>query len=83
MCVGDFALLLNAGMSVKQALIYNAISALLCIMGMVVGVAVSNISAATSWIFAVIAGLFLYIALVDMVVLVHYLFIYSQNQHTI
>jgi len=67
MSVGDFALLLNAGMSVKHALIYNAVSAVVCIMGMVVGVAVSNISTATTWIFAFIAGLFLYIALVDMV----------------
>jgi len=67
MSVGDFAILLNAGMSVKQALVYNFASALPCIMGTVVGVAVGNISSATSWIFAFIAGLFLYIALVDMV----------------
>jgi len=67
MSVGDFAMLLNAGMSAKQALVYNCVSSLLCMMGMVVGVAVGNISSATSWIFALIAGLFLYIALVDMV----------------
>jgi len=60
-------MLLNAGMSAKQALVYNCVSSLLCMMGMVVGVAVGNISSATSWIFALIAGLFLYIALVDMV----------------
>jgi len=61
-------MLLNAGMSAKQALIYNCVSSVLCMMGMVFGVAVGNISSATSWIFALIAGLFLYVALVDMVV---------------
>jgi len=64
---GDFAMLLNAGMSAKQALVYNCMSSLLCMLGMVFGVAVGNISSATSWIFALIAGLFLYVALVDMV----------------
>lgn len=64
--LGDFAMLLNAGMSAKQALTYNCVSSVLCMLGMVVGVAVGNISSATSWIFALIAGLFLYIALVDM-----------------
>ena len=67
MSVGDFAILLSAGMSVKQALVYNFLSAVTCIMGAVVGVIVGNISSATSWIFALVAGLFLYIALVDMV----------------
>jgi len=68
MFVGDFAMLLNAGMSAKQALVYNCVSSVLCMLGMVFGVAVGNISSATSWIFALIAGLFLYVALVDMVV---------------
>jgi len=67
MLTGDFAMLLNAGMSAKQALVYNCMSSLLCMLGMVFGVAVGNISSATSWIFALIAGLFLYVALVDMV----------------
>ena len=66
---GDFAMLLNAGMSAKQALVYNCVSSVLCLFGMVVGVIVGNIATASSWIFAVIAGLFLYISLVDMVVI--------------
>jgi zinc transporter ZupT len=64
---GDFAMLLNAGMSAKQALVYNCVSSILCLLGMIIGVVVGNIAAATTWIFAVIAGLFLYVALVDMV----------------
>jgi len=64
---GDFAMLMNAGMSAKQALVYNCVSSVLCLIGMVVGVAVGNLYSADLWIFAIIGGLFLYIALVDMV----------------
>lgn len=60
-------MLLNAGMSAKQALVYNCVSSILCLFGMIIGVVVGNIASATTWIFAVIAGLFLYVALVDMV----------------
>jgi len=65
---GDFAMLLNAGMTAKQALVYNCVSSVLCMLGMIFGVVVGNITSATSWIFALIAGLFLYVALVDMVI---------------
>lgn len=64
--LGDFAVLLNAGMSVKKAIIYNLVSAATCLPGMVVGVVVGNLQGATSWIFALVAGFFLYIALVDL-----------------
>ena len=65
--VGDFAVLLKAGMSVKQALVYNIISSVLCFVGMLIGVAVGNMSSASLWIFALAGGMFIYIALVDMV----------------
>lgn len=64
---GDFAVLLRAGMPAKQAVLYNCLSSLLCFIGMLIGVAVGNISSASLWIFAVVGGMFLYIALVDMV----------------
>ncbi|XP_076337873.1 zinc transporter ZIP10-like [Tachypleus tridentatus] len=64
--LGDFAMLLKAGMSVKQALLYNGVSSILCFIGMVIGVAMGNVSTASMWIFAGAAGMFLYIALVDM-----------------
>ena len=67
MLTGDFAMLLNAGMSPKQALVYNCVSSLLCMLGMVVGVGIGNVATASPWIFSLVAGLFLYIALVDMV----------------
>lgn len=72
MCVfwlsGDFAVLLKAGMSVKQAIVYNLLSALMAYVGMLIGTAVGQYTEnVTSWIFAVTAGMFLYVALVDMV----------------
>uniref|UniRef100_A0AAV2JYC0 Zinc transporter ZIP10 n=1 Tax=Knipowitschia caucasica TaxID=637954 RepID=A0AAV2JYC0_KNICA len=65
--LGDFAVLIKAGMSVKQAIAYNVLSALMAYVGMVVGTAVGQYTHhLTSWIFAVTAGMFLYVALVDM-----------------
>lgn len=61
-------MLLKAGMTVKQAIVYNLLSALMAYFGMVIGTAVGQYTHnVTSWIFAVTAGMFLYVALVDMV----------------
>ncbi|XP_066497017.1 zinc transporter ZIP10 [Hoplias malabaricus] len=65
--LGDFAVLLKAGMSVKQAIVYNLLSALMAYFGMLIGTAVGQYTHnVTSWIFAITAGMFLYVALVDM-----------------
>ncbi|XP_037343922.2 zinc transporter ZIP10 [Pungitius pungitius] len=65
--LGDFAVLLKAGMSVKQAIFYNLLSALMAYVGMVIGTAVGQYTHnVTNWIFAITAGMFLYVALVDM-----------------
>lgn len=64
---GDFAMLLKTGMKVKQALFYNGLSSILCFVGMLIGVSLGNVNSATNWVFAGTAGMFLYIALVDMV----------------
>lgn len=65
---GDFAVLLKAGMSVKQAIVYNLLSALMAYVGMMIGAAVGQYTEnVTNWIFAITAGMFLYVALVDMV----------------
>ena len=64
---GDFAVLLNAGLSYKMALFLNFISALSAFAGLAVGIAVSTQMEAREWIFAIAAGMFLYVALVDMV----------------
>ncbi|KAK3786505.1 hypothetical protein RRG08_039152 [Elysia crispata] len=64
--IGDFAVLLRAGMSAKQAIMYNCLSSILCFLGMLIGVALGNMASATEYIFACVGGMFLYIALVDM-----------------
>ncbi|KFP43081.1 Zinc transporter ZIP14, partial [Chlamydotis macqueenii] len=56
---------LNAGMTLRQALFFNFISACCCYVGLAFGiVAGSHFSA--NWIFALAGGMFLYIALADM-----------------
>lgn len=60
-------MLLKAGMSVKRAVCYNVLSSALCLAGMVAGVLAGHAPSATRWLFAAAAGMFLYIALVDMV----------------
>ncbi|XP_037373052.1 zinc transporter ZIP6-like [Talpa occidentalis] len=66
--LGDFAVLLKAGMTVKQAVLYNALSAMLAYLGMATGIFIGHYAENVSmWIFALTAGLFMYVALVDMV----------------
>ena len=65
--LGDFAVLLKAGMSAKQAVYYNVLSSILSFFGMCLGIMIGNTPEASSWIFAAAAGMFIYIALVDMV----------------
>ncbi|EUB58781.1 Zinc transporter ZIP10 [Echinococcus granulosus] len=64
--LGDFAVLLKTGMGIKEALFFNVVSSILCLIGMLVGIGVGNVEAASAWIFAFTAGTFVYIALVDM-----------------
>ena len=65
-CTGDFVILLNAGMSIQQALFFNFLSACCCYLGMGFGILAGS-SFSPNWIFALAGGMFLYIALADMV----------------
>jgi len=65
--VGDFAMLLKAGMSVKQAVFYNILSSVLAFIGMILGRLLGDLDNVTPWIFTATAGIFLYVALVDMI----------------
>ncbi|XP_077996941.1 metal cation symporter ZIP14-like isoform X2 [Glandiceps talaboti] len=65
--LGDFAILLTSGMSVKQAVMYSLVSSVLAYIGMFIGIALGNINSMSLWIFAMAGGMFLYIALVDMI----------------
>ncbi|XP_075045633.1 metal cation symporter ZIP8 [Mixophyes fleayi] len=62
---GDFAILLNAGMSIPQALFFNFVSACSCYIGLVIGILVGN-NFEPSLIFGIAGGMFLYIGLADM-----------------
>ena len=65
---GDFAVLLNAGMSVKFAAALNFLSGLTAVAGMFVGASISSLDEEVQlWIFTLAAGMFLYVGLVEMV----------------
>ena len=59
-------MLLKAGMSVRQAIFYNILSSILSFIGMATGLLLGGLSDVTPWIFSATAGIFLYVALVDM-----------------
>ncbi|XP_056096125.1 zinc transporter ZIP4 [Rhinichthys klamathensis goyatoka] len=64
--LGDFAILLHCGVSVKRALLLNIGSSLTSFIGLYIALSVSTETAAIEWISAVTAGLFLYVGLADM-----------------
>lgn len=64
---GDYALLISAGFSRYQALLFNFLCALTCILGAIIGSAAGTNKEANKYILGFIAGGFLYIALADMV----------------
>jgi len=62
--------LLRSGMTVKQAIMYNMVSSVLAFTGMCFGVVLGTLHwTASSWVFALTAGIFIYVSLVDMVCL--------------
>lgn len=65
--LGDFALLLQTGVSIKRAMFLNIVSSVLSVIGMIVGLVVAGIhSGFVRWIYAGTAGTFLYIAFADL-----------------
>ncbi|XP_041366384.1 metal cation symporter ZIP14-like isoform X2 [Gigantopelta aegis] len=64
--LGDFAILLNSGMSLKKALLFNFLSACMCFLGLVFGILLGDMTGAHHYVFGVAGGMFLYISLADM-----------------
>ena len=64
---GDFAVLLNAGMTYKAAMAFNFLSACSCYLGLIIGLLLGYSTSAVKWIYGLAGGMFIYISLVDMV----------------
>merc|ERR1712000_300217 len=63
--IGDFAILLQCGLTKRQAMWAQASTAIGALMGTVVGLLADNVSSATAWVLPLTAGGFIYIALVS------------------
>jgi zinc transporter ZupT len=63
--LGDFAILINAGMPVKKALMYNFLSACTSFGGVILGIVMGELETSV-YIFAFAGGLFLYVSLADL-----------------
>ncbi|BFZ22374.1 hypothetical protein BsWGS_25413 [Bradybaena similaris] len=65
--IGDFAVLVRSGLTLKKAVYFNLVSSIPCFVGCIIGLAVGNLSSTSSWIFAGVGGMFLYVTLVDLI----------------
>ncbi len=64
--IGDYAVLIQSGFTHYRAILWNFLSATTAIIGFFIGAALSSNANIRQWIFAVTIGMFLYIALVDL-----------------
>ncbi|XP_064600397.1 metal cation symporter ZIP14-like [Liolophura sinensis] len=65
--LGDFAALLSAGLTVKKAMLMNFVSGCTAFVGLYVGLSVGESDDGRTWIFIVASGMFLYVALANLV----------------
>jgi len=64
--IGDLAVLLESGLSIPRALILNLVSALTAFAGLFLGLAAGSNEELVVWLLAVTAGMFLYVAWLNM-----------------
>ncbi|CAH8630611.1 unnamed protein product [Dicrocoelium dendriticum] len=64
--LGDFAIFLRSGLAVSLAVILNLVSASMAYLGFFLGIILGEMPDASTYIFGVTAGFFLYISLADM-----------------
>ena len=62
--VGDFALLLSAGMSARAAVLYNLLSSVFAVAGLVARLLLGTQGEASGWLLSATVGVFIYVALV-------------------
>ena len=65
--IGDFAILLHAGYSKKKALVFNFVSALSAVVGLIIVFLLADVEGLTPVLSALAAGGFIYIAGSDLV----------------
>ena len=64
--------LIESGFTLRRALLFNFVSACTAFIGFFIGAGAAQNEGARTWIFAITAGTFAYIALVDLVSLFYY-----------
>merc|ERR1719204_2889385 len=57
--VGDFALLLSQGMSVRTAIFYNVVSSVFAVFGLFAGLLLGSQEGLSSWLLSATVGVFL------------------------
>jgi zinc transporter ZupT len=60
--------MIKSGFTHLQSIVLNLLSAIMCLIGFYVGASVTTDDEVSTWIFSVTAGMFFYIALVDLVI---------------
>ena len=65
--LGDFAVLFECGLGVWKVAILNLLCSFSAFIGLYIGVGLSSIEGFYQWIFALTAGMFIYIAFIDLV----------------
>ncbi len=70
--IGDFAVLRKNHVPLAKAVLFNILSSIFCFIGLFVGLIIGSIESINDYCFLFIAGIFIYISLVDIVSLARF-----------